>query len=274
MLLWYKPSLRTYLNDPSGFFKYAFGIETLLSFKFMDRCSFIVGGQFYPINNISTINKPLSIPVRSDVVDYISKKALLSRLLLNYVKKFDSEIYFKTTLGWLEPMYAGTHLQIAKPLKEGTFIIGLEGSVVKKREPEFGFSLKKDSKIYHTYFLNFRYNNVENEFFVDVDVGRFLAGDKGVKVTFSKFINGFVLSAWYSFTDTSIFRDPHNRDYHDKGLALTVPIRSIIGREKKTSYYFGISPWTRDVAQKVDGFLNLFDLIGRNVKKLLDKNFI
>jgi Exopolysaccharide biosynthesis protein YbjH len=78
-------------------------------------------------------------------------------------------------------------------------------------------------------------------------------------------VRGVVLSAWYSVTDTSNFTDPFNRGYHDKGIAVTIPIRLFLGRDSRTTYRIALSPWTRDVGQDVDRHRSLFDYIGRNL---------
>ncbi len=41
---------------------------------------------------------------------------------------------------------------------------------------------------YHTEFFNARLNLPEVEMALDVKAGRFLAGDKGARITFSKFL--------------------------------------------------------------------------------------
>ena len=88
----------------------------------------------------------------------------------------------------------------------------------------------------------------------------------------SKFFNGVVLSAWYSRTDTDMFPDSYNRGYHDKGIAVTIPLRFFTGKDSKVTYNFGISPWTRDVAQDIEHFNTLFDYIGRDADIFLKKD--
>ena len=107
---------------------------------------------------------------------------------------------------------------------------------------------------------------------IDVKAGRFLAGDRGVRVAASKFVRGVTLSAWYSATGTGMFTDPFNRGYHDKGISVEIPIRLFTGRDSKTAYRYSLSPWTRDVAQDIDRYLPLFDRIGRNAGVLLDRD--
>ena len=49
-------------------------------------------------------------------------------------------------------------------------------------------------------------------------------------------------------------------------------MRIFSGKDSKTIYSTGISPWTRDVAQDIGHFDNLFDFIGRNVGVYIEKD--
>ena len=126
--------------------------------------------------------------------------------------------------------------------------------------------------LYWTSFLNTRLNVPEYNLWFEVKTGRFLAGDYGSVLTVGKNINGLLLYAWYSFTNTNIFTDQYNRGYHDKGVGLSLPLRLFDGTDSKTAYTYAISPWTRDVAQDIDHFTRLFDYIGRNLKVYWDKD--
>ena len=160
------------------------------------------------------------------------------------------------------------------PLFKGRFLAGVGGSLVKKRDTANPLKLNNTdfSDHYDTEFFNTRLNLPEVEMAVDLKVGKFLAGDKGGRITISKSFNGVVLSAWYSFTDTSIFSDPYNNGYHDKGIAISIPLRLFLGRDSRTVYDFSVSPWTRDVAQDIWHRTSLFDFIGRNTNLYLKKD--
>lgn len=269
------PSASTYLNDPSGFFKYRLGAEAWVAFLPWKGGSLITGMEAYPLNNISTSNEPLSKPVRSDKVDYIDEPVSLSRLMFDQVNKFDRELYTRLSGGILEIQYAGADAEIAKPFLDGRFMMGLSGSVVKKREPgkPLGFKDNDWKDWYTTAFLNARLNIPEQEIAIELKSGQFLAGDRGTRITVSKFINGVILSAWYSFTNTSsTFDDRYNRGYHDKGIMVTIPMFLFEGSDSKTAYSFALSPWTRDVAQDIDHFNPLFDFIGRDTGIYLNKD--
>jgi hypothetical protein len=156
-------------------------------------------------------------------------------------------------------------------LWNGRILAGASGSFVRKRAPDDPFRFL-DRGNYHTALLQGRLNVPEIDAAIDVKGGRFLAGDRGVRVAVSKFIRGVTLTAWYSATNTDVFTDPFNRGYHDKGISVEIPIRLFTGHDSKTAYRFSLSPWTRDVAQDIDRYLPLFDRIGRNAGVLLDKD--
>jgi len=199
---------------------------------------------------------------------------LLSLLMFEQIEKFKYEIYGKMAVGLLEVQYAGIDGEVAMPLLNGRILAGIGGSLVKKRDVSNPLALNNSdwSDNYTTAFVNTRLNIPELEVYVDVKAGRFLAGDKGARVTVSKNFNGVVLSAWYSFTDTSVFSDEYNRHYHDKGIAVSIPLRLFLGRDSRVVHDFAISPWTRDVAQDIYHRTSLFDFIGRNAKIYLNKD--
>ncbi len=265
-----KPSVDTFLNDPARFFSYRAGVTGWLHASAWRGGTAVAGVEAYPINNVSTLNAPLSIPVRSDIALYKKEGVALSRLFFEQIEKRDRGVHGRLSAGYLEVMYAGVDAEAAIPLWNGRVFLGAGGSYVRKREPESPFRLTDAD--FHTAFLNARLNIVQWDVQADVKAGRFLAGDKGASLTLSKFVNGFVLSAWYTVTDTSIFSDPFNRGYHDKGISLSIPLRMFIGRDSKTVYRYRLSPWTRDAGQDIDRERTLFDFIGRNTPLHLDRD--
>ncbi|MHB1025914.1 MAG: YjbH domain-containing protein [Desulfobacteria bacterium] len=266
-----KPSFEAFLNDPSGFFKYRVGLAGSLSAFPWRGGTALLGVEGYPVNTISTSNAPLSIPIRSDTAKYKGEKAALSRLLFDQIAATREPVYFRAEAGMLETMYAGVDAEAAIPLWNGRILAGASGSFVRKRAPDDPFRFL-DSGNYHTALLQGRLNVPEIDAAIDVKWGRFLAGDRGVRVAVSKFVRGVTLSAWYSATDTGMFTDPYNRGYHDKGISVEIPIRLFAGRDSKTTYRYSLSPWTRDVAQDIDRYLPLFDWIGRTAGVLLDRD--
>ncbi|WP_025209011.1 YjbH domain-containing protein [Hippea sp. KM1] len=264
-----KPNTETFLNDPSGFFKYRAGISLWGKYFPWKGGSVYVSVSKYFLNNISTVNKPLSIPVRSDIVLYEKQNFNLDTLLFNQIFKV-GDVYFRGAVGLLEYEYAGIDAEVAKPLFDGKLLVGLGGSLVKKRSPDrmFAFAdankLKENVKKYYApFFLKARINFPSKDLFFDIKAGRFLAGDYGCRFQISKDINGVILSAWYSITNTSVFHDSVNRGYHDYGISLSLPIRLFKGEDSKVVYDYSLSPWTRDVAQDIKHHKELFNYMRR-----------
>ncbi|MCG6537942.1 MAG: YjbH domain-containing protein, partial [Syntrophales bacterium LBB04] len=263
-----KPDFQTYLESREGYFKYRFGLSGWLSLYPWRGSTFITGLQLYPLNNVPVENiGDSSIQVRGDIALYKSQRAALSVFMAEQIKKFPYEIYGRLGVGLLEVQYGGLDGEVAMPFWGGRLMVGLSGSLVKKRDPDMAFGFKKNDYMstYQTAFVNTRVNFPEIEAAINLKMGQFLAGDRGTVVTLSKFFNGVILSAWYSITNTDLFTDPFNRGYHDKGIAVSIPIRLFEGADKQTAYNFAISPWTRDVGQDIDHFSTLFDYMGRNV---------
>ncbi len=267
-------NFETFLNDPSGFFKYRLGIRAWTNYHLWRGASFITGLATYPINNISTAHESISMPVRSDLVLYKQENFTLDRLMFEQVDKLVPGLYGKFSAGLLEVQYAGVDAEVAMPLLDGRILIGLSGSAVKKRDYDKPFGLKQDDvkDVYTTAFLNTRFNFSGEEIALDIKAGRFLAGDNGVRFTVLKHIKGVTLQAWYSVTDTSIFSDEFNKGYNDKGIGILIPMRLFKGTDSKTIYKYLVSPWTRDTGQDIDHFSTLMDFIGRNTKVFLDKD--
>jgi len=271
----YTPNFQMYLNSREGFFKYRLGLSGWGMYQPWKGSSFIAGVQWYPVNTVPVENlDESSIPVRSDISLYMNNNLALERLMFDQITKLSPHIYGKFSAGLLEIQYAGIDGEIATPILDGRVFLGLGGSAVKKRLHDSPFEFQEDNvkDIYTTLFINSRLNIPEIEAAIDLKAGRFLAGDNGVRVTVSKFIKGVTLQAWYSFSDTSIFDDNINPGYHDKGISVSIPLRLFKGSDSRTLYNYSVSSWTRDTAQDIDHFNNLFDFIGRNVTIYLQKD--
>ena len=195
--------------------------------------------------------------------------------MFQQMDKVTDNIHWRLAAGYLEIEYAGLDGEVAMPLKDGLLMVGVSGSLVKKREPGSAFELAGGDNArdyYYTGFLNARLNLPGPEISLDVKAGRFLAGDNGVRLAVSKVIKGVTVFAWYGWSNTSGFYDQFNRGYHDKGIGVTIPMRLFEGTDSKTTFDYAIAPWTRDTTQDIYHYETLFNFMGRNTKAYLDKD--
>ena len=91
------------------------------------------------MNNVSTSNVPLSIPIRSDTAKYKQETVTLGRLLFDQVFATREPAYFRVAAGMLETMFGGVDAEAALPLWNGRILAGASGSVVRKRAPDDPF---------------------------------------------------------------------------------------------------------------------------------------
>jgi exopolysaccharide biosynthesis protein YbjH len=254
-----KPDFKTYLNDPSGFFKYKTGIlptGTVIPWK---------GGEAYArydipfYSNISSSVPLLKEPVRSDSWKYLGDSYKFDRLIFDQAFQLSERTIARISTGYFEYMYAGIGGEILTFLKEGNPAFGIESDWVKKREPDTQLDLQ-DFESY-TILGNFYFQYYDLGLTFIAQYGRFLAGDIGWLFTASReFENGAVVGAWYSFTDTDDLTG-FNRGYHHKGVFVSVPLRWFTDYESRIRYGYGISPWSRDVAATVYHLHTLFGLV-------------
>ncbi|WP_303852241.1 YjbH domain-containing protein [Seleniivibrio woodruffii] len=261
------PNLNFYINDPSGFFKGAMGVRGWVGYDIADNLTAVGGLAYYPVNNISTINENMQDAVRSDVADYTDNAMILDMALFDYKDRIrNTDIFANIEAGILEMQYSGVNAEAAVPFFNNRFLLGVSGSYVKKRDSEDMVGLA-DRGAYHTAFVKTRVHFDRIKTYVDVDAGRFLAGDVGAKVKITKKINDVEISAWVTKTDTSGFDSKYNRGYTDKGIMFTIPLRLFSGKDSRTVYSQKFVPWTRDVGAQVSEFTPLFDYVDRNYKK-------
>ncbi|MCK9162614.1 MAG: YjbH domain-containing protein [Arcobacteraceae bacterium] len=251
----HRPHLQTFLNAKDNPLVYRF------TWLVGTRANLWDGMQFrtrFRIPIASSMNKivdktlePEGSATRTDVLQYQQyKKVQLNDLTLDQVVPFVYNSYARASVGYFEAAYAGYSLEWYKPIDGGRFGIGLEYTDVRKRKVDDMLALKKQK--FDTKFVNL-YANLFPELgiWASLKLGEFLAGDKGGKLTFARTYKGYTVGAYIAKTDTSIFTSSENRDYIDKGIFVSVPLSLFTHRKSKGTLGYGLSAWTRDVAQSV-----------------------
>ncbi len=260
-----KPTWQTLLNDPSGFWKNKFALDFHASYFAWPGGFFHGNYRVVLYNDISTSNTLTEeAAVRTDLIEYISQTD--PRLeTLGYDQVFDLpySLLSRFGVGFFEAAYGGFGAELFRFFGDGRLGAGLEAEWVWKRDVDKDFDFV-DSNSYKTGFLNLYYK-LFPEYGVDVGlkIGRFLAGDNGVRLDMSRTFKHFTLGAWYTYTDTDIFTDPNNQDYQDKGIYLTIPLSIFKDHELPTRLTYSLRPWTRDPGQTVSQFGALYPMADR-----------
>ena len=115
----------------------------------------LLGVEGYPVNNISTSNVPLSIPIRSDSADYKREKVPSPACSSTRSSATRDPAYFRVEAGMLETMFGGVDAEAALPLWNGRILAGGSGGFVRKRAPDDPFRFLGSGN-YHTALLQGR----------------------------------------------------------------------------------------------------------------------
>jgi len=162
-------------------------------------------------------------------------------------------------MGAFESAYMGFGAEMFRYFADGRFGVGVEAEAVKKRDIDDPFTIRKGSPWFYTSFLNLYYNAWPSQGIdVGLKMGRFLAGDPGVRLDVRRTFKGFSLGLWYTVTDTSVFVADFNRGYHDKGVYFSIPLSCFSEFDIPGKFHYALSPWTRDPGQLVAQPRSLF----------------
>ncbi|MBW2046734.1 MAG: YjbH domain-containing protein [Deltaproteobacteria bacterium] len=253
-----KPEFQTYLNDPSGFFKFRVGMKP---YAVADLWKGAQGYARYDIpfySNIRSSNVPVPGAVASDSWKYMGRSFSFDRLMIDQTLRLSKRVFGRLSFGYFESMFAGAGGEVLGFFGDGNIALGLESDLVRKREPKTQFNLT-DLRA-HTLLASGYYRSPGLGTTLEVQYGRFLAGDVGWLLTLSReYDTGVIIGAWYSKTSTENLTE-YNRGYNDKGVFLSLPARIFLTHDSTERYYYALRPWTRDVAAKVYHWQSLFDM--------------
>jgi hypothetical protein len=255
-----KPEFTPYLNDPSGFYKARYGAQPWATLNLWKDAQLYAKLEVPFYSDISSSNVTVPDAVRSDSWKYLGSDILFDRIELDQIVRLSDSTFGRLSLGYLEFMYAGVGGEVLRFFGNGNLALGLESDWARKREPGSSFGL-----------LDFDVYDLLADAYIYVpplgitllaQYGRFLAGDVGWLFTLSRqYDTGVTIGGWYSFTDTSGLTD-YNRDYHEKGVFITLPFRIFLTKDSPQKYTYAIAPWSRDVAARVYHWQTIYGLAG------------
>lgn len=257
---WGAIKLRTFLNDPSGAFKYKLSYDVGIN-EYLFNNFYLSASAILPIkNNISSVIPPLmKKPVRSDIDKYLNNKHPdISTLAITYISPVADRTFVGISAGYNELMYAGIGGDLIHFLEDGRTALLIGGDWVRKRDSESPFKLKNYG--FHDLYAGINYVTKYPEMHISIKAGRFLAGDKGVRFQISRVVKGFEVGFWYTYSDTSDFSS-FNKNYRDKGVFVAVPLRMFSTKDTKQVGYYSLSPWTRDVGQLAGRPVDVYRLL-------------
>ncbi|HWL57376.1 MAG TPA: YjbH domain-containing protein [Paracoccus sp. (in: a-proteobacteria)] len=196
--------------------------------------------------------------VRSDGRMYSGNKSpTIPRLTLAWYAKATPTVYTRITGGLIERAFGGISAEALWWPTNSPLALGAEISRVKKRDfrDVFGF---RDYEV-TTGFVS-AYYTWDNGIRAQLDVGQYLAGDKGATLTLERqFANGWRVGAWASKTDIS--SEDFGEGSFDKGVSISIPLAWGTGEPSMRRVGGDIRSLSRDGGSKLRVQDRLYDRI-------------
>jgi hypothetical protein len=273
------PEVKTFLNTRDNPLTIKISAIALLEYN-ISKGIFFKSKFTHPLyNTIDDINNDESpednkLSSNSNMLDYYKyNKTQMQRLTADYVFKAPFNSIGKVEVGYLDFAFAGTDIEWYKSFFDDKFGLGLQYQYVYKRPVDDMIKIESNLK-YDAKFLNAYYLLSEKyDTHLGLKFGEFLAGDKGVKIDFTRNYKNFTLGAFATFTDSdNVFTNKENKDYIDKGIYIKIPF-NIFSSNAKNKINYELRPWTRSVGQYSNTSMSLYPMNNsENNIRIMKKN--
>ncbi|MDC0244858.1 YjbH domain-containing protein [Pseudomonadota bacterium] len=240
--------------DPTRFFAGGIDLQLKSEIKFAPD-AYLVSAISHQLKNSFDRSRyqpdsPYLPHVRTDRVLYLQNRSdtYIDSLQLNKISKISNGHYLKFSAGMYEMMFGGHGFEYLWKPFTSNFSYGISLYKVKQRDykQRLGFI---DYKV-TTGHSNFIYFHPESGLIIDLSVGKYLAGDKGYTLNFSRrFNSGFKMGAY--FTRTNISKLEFGEGSFDKGFYFEIPLNIFDRSAGQGANSFLVQPLTRDGGAKL-----------------------
>ncbi len=259
------PKLGFFFNDPSGALRYELAAAANYDKRLGNGLYLNSAMDLKLVENVSGVTQPSNslLPhVRTDVADYKrGSRVKLQRLLINKYMMPAERWYARASAGLYEEMYRGVGGQVLYLPKNSRWAVDLTVDALQQRDFKGWFGHRDYNTVTALGALHYQ---LPYGVTATARAGRFLAKDVGVRGEFKRrFKSGIEVGVWYTRTNGNDITNPGSptSPYRDKGIFLSIPLRSMLPNDTQATAGFAISPWTRDVGQMVTSPGDLYDMM-------------
>ncbi|WP_217358507.1 YjbH domain-containing protein [Ruegeria atlantica] len=239
-----------YLNfsffDPDDPLRYELGAALGLDYTLSPGFTLSTGLRLPILSTLDDSTRVSDSPlphVRSDWAIYARESNLrIEHLTAEYLWRPGTNLYARTTLGYLETMFGGLSTELLWYPTDSRLALGVEANYVAQRDFDvlFGFQNYTVATGHAS-----AYYDLPGEYHAQVDVGRYLAGDYGATFALDReFTNGFKVGAFFTLTNVS--SEEFGEGSFDKGIRLEIPVSWLTGRPSRNKLAQTIRPVLRD----------------------------
>ena len=174
--------------------------------------------------------------------DFAGQSGHINDLTLSYSSNLAPGLYGKFYAGYLEPFFAGVGGELLYKPAKSSLAIGIDIHRVRQRD----YRMLLDLRDYKTTVGHLSlYYDAGKMFNIQINAGRYLAGDWGATTTISrKFGSGWEVGGYATLTDVPF--DLFGEGSFDKAIYVKIPIDWIVSTPNKAKRNFILRPITRD----------------------------
>ena len=195
--------------------------------------------------------------VRSDAPLYSSSGPVIERLTVEHFSRPGESLFARVSAGWLERMYAGVSAELLWKPVDSRIALGAEVNRVGRRAPSSAVGLT-DYEVTTGHVS--AYYDFGGGFLGQVDVGQYLAGDRGATVALSReFASGWMLGAYATLTDMPF--SAFGEGSFDKGITITIPVTWFDGRPTRARSSQTIRSLQRDGGARLEVTNRLYPMV-------------
>lgn len=276
------PHLTQSFGSAEDFYLYNLGVNTGASFWVSDKIQ--VSGSVYfnlldnydKFNYIAPPDGTSVARVRTMFRAYVHDNPVrMDHLQMTWFEDYGDGIYSQAYAGYLESMFAGVGGEIFYRPLNSNWAIGADLTAISQRDPESWFGVydqkeqfsEEDGRYYNvmiqgtTGFITGYYMpqwKMLDDTLFKVGFGKFLAGDIGARIDFSKqFKSGVIAGAFASLTNMSV--EDYGEGSYTKGFYISIPFDLITVKPSGNRASFEWLPITRDGGQMLNKQHSLFE---------------
>lgn len=186
--------------------------------------------------------------------DIAGQDGHIHELTLSYTSNLAPGLYGRAHTGLLEPFFAGFGGELLYKPVQWPIGVGFDIHRVRQRDYDMRFNLLDyETTIGHISL----YYDAGGMFDIEVNAGRYLAGDWGATTTISrKFGSGWEVGGYATLTDVPF--DVFGEGSFDKAIYVSVPIDWIVSSPNQTQRRLTLRPITRDGGAQLSSARKLY----------------
>lgn len=253
-------------GNPEAFYLYQTGLYLNAGYQFTPSVGIDANAKVTVLENFDKFNFGVDgfespIPrVRTYVREYVRRsRVMVDSLYGHWSDKIGDNLFASAYGGYLETMFAGVGGEVFYRPVDSKLSVGVDLNWVKQRSFEDDFSLRDYDTITGHASVYYQLDEWLEDTQLSVNIGEFLAKDKGVQVDFAKrFDSGVVVGAYAAFTDVT--SQEYGEGSFTKGFYMSIPFDLF---SLKPSKGRGQIPWVpigRDGGQMLNRPVRLADM--------------